>query len=147
MLKWHPDLHQGDTAREQAAHERAVAINHAFEHVSGLLQRRDRIVVSMETAAASPRTRSADYRASRRETQPSAGFPDSSIIEVHVRSSNIHSIGYDRARRILYIKFLGGRLYRYFEVPEALFREFLAADSKGRFANRFVYSRFRYEPC
>lgn len=50
-----------------------------------------------------------------------------------VRSSMIKAIGYDSARSTLSISFQNGSIYEYFMVPETIFREFLAAPSKGNF--------------
>ena len=62
-----------------------------------------------------------------------------------VESTSIVSAGYDAERRLLEIEFVGGGVYRYFEVPTAVIAGFLAADSKGRFVNQHVRDRFRYE--
>lgn len=152
MLEWHPDLHQGDPERERVANAKAITINQAFEYLSTLLERSDPIILSARfVSRVAPRTPvSPKPRPSRQ--QSTQGFPDPSVFEVFVRSSYIYSIGYNRSTQILYIKFYRKEamrfdIYRYLEVPEAVFRNFLEAESKGRFANRFIYPRYRYEPC
>ncbi|MFI5339435.1 MAG: KTSC domain-containing protein [Candidatus Methylomirabilales bacterium] len=138
MLEWHPDLHHDDPERQRIAHEKAVAINKAFEYLSALLDISDPIATtSAGPTARSHSTGTGSFRSAR--SARGDGFPDNSVFEVYVTSSNIRSIGYARGAGILYIKFHHGSTYRYFDVPESVFREFLASESKGRFANRFIY--------
>jgi hypothetical protein len=62
---------------------------------------------------------------------------------IPVNSSVIVAVAYS-AEAALDVEFTSGARYRYFAVPAELFREFLAADSKGLFFN----SRIRpYYPC
>lgn len=61
-----------------------------------------------------------------------------------VISAAIRSIGYDERREMLDIEFRSGLVYRYFDVPEPVFRHFLGADSKGRFHNAHIRGAF---PC
>jgi KTSC domain len=61
-----------------------------------------------------------------------------------VVSSLIVSVGYSPDGQ-LDVELRGGRVYRYFAVPPTVHQEFLAADSKGVFFNRFVKPRFRHE--
>ena len=62
-----------------------------------------------------------------------------------VRSSAIQAIGYDLQNRILEIEFINGRVYRYFDVPEFLYRGFKVARSKGEYFNTRIDARFRNE--
>jgi hypothetical protein len=62
-----------------------------------------------------------------------------------VVSSSIASLAYSATNRILEVAFVRGTLYRYFEVPEQTFREFLSAPSKGVYFNATVRNRFQYE--
>ena len=52
---------------------------------------------------------------------------------------------YDGGKRILYLRFRSGEVYRYFEIPAQLYHEFLAADSQGRYFRRNILGRFRYK--
>ena len=62
-----------------------------------------------------------------------------------VESSNIDAVAYDAATRRLYVRFLAsGATYVYFEVPKAVFEEFLDADSKGRFLNAQIRDAYEY---
>jgi lysyl-tRNA synthetase class 2 len=59
---------------------------------------------------------------------------------IPVDSTVIAAVAYsDEAA--LDVEFTSGARYRYFAVPDQLFHEFLAADSKGVFFNRWI------KPC
>lgn len=60
-----------------------------------------------------------------------------------VQSSLLASIGYS-IDATLELEFRSGAIYRYFEVPQAVFEGLIAAESKGAYFNRNVRSRFRY---
>jgi hypothetical protein len=55
------------------------------------------------------------------------------------------SSAYDPERHILSMRFRSGEVYRYFEFPEEQYREFLDAESRGRYFLNFIRNRFRYE--
>lgn len=50
-----------------------------------------------------------------------------------VNSSNINSVGYDGARKVLEVEFKNGGVYQYDGVPQDLADAFVQADSLGRF--------------
>jgi hypothetical protein len=52
---------------------------------------------------------------------------------------------FDADRHILYLRFRSGDVYRYFEFPEVEHREFLQAESHGRYFLDHIRDRFRYE--
>lgn len=60
-----------------------------------------------------------------------------------VDSSVVRSIQYDAAARTLTVRLVHG-LYVYEDVPEPIYRAFLAAPSKGAFYNSEVRDRFFY---
>ena len=60
----------------------------------------------------------------------------------HVRSQAVDSIGYQGTT--LEVAFEGGGVYDYFDVPEGVYRDFLAAESKGHFFQDHVLGRFEY---
>jgi hypothetical protein len=60
-----------------------------------------------------------------------------------IASSAIEWTGW-RANRLT-IGYRGGEAYDYFDVPEDVYREFLAADSKGQFVNFVIKPRYRFE--
>jgi hypothetical protein len=64
---------------------------------------------------------------------------------IPVLSSNVAAVGYDAKSSTLVVRFHdGGRVYRYGGVPVAVYREFLAAPSKGRFLAQFIKGFYPY---
>jgi hypothetical protein len=59
-------------------------------------------------------------------------------------SSAIAAVTYDEAKRTLNVEFREGQSYRYFYVPEFVYRELLRAESAGAFWNS-VKDRYEYE--
>lgn len=62
-----------------------------------------------------------------------------------LESKMFTSVAYDEERRILYLRFRSGDVYRYFEFLNESFREFLSAESKGRYFLRNIRNCFRFE--
>jgi hypothetical protein len=62
-----------------------------------------------------------------------------------LESKLLASSAYDSGKHILYLRFRSGEVSRYFEFPEEQYREFLEADSHGRYFLKSVRNRFRYE--
>lgn len=52
---------------------------------------------------------------------------------------------YDAGRRTLYLRFSSGEVYRYFCFPVNQYREFLNAESRGRYFLSHIRDHFRYE--
>ena len=50
-----------------------------------------------------------------------------------VRSRDIAIVGYDEKESVLEITFRGGGVYQYQDVPEAVYRELMAAPSHGNY--------------
>lgn len=61
-----------------------------------------------------------------------------------VTSSNVASIGFDDSSLTLEVEFNDGSVYQYFDVPEALYQEFMNASSKGKFLHDNIRHSFRY---
>lgn len=57
---------------------------------------------------------------------------------VTVDSSMIHAVGYDAEARELEVVFTSGKIYRYSEVPQSVYDELLAAESKGQYMRASV---------
>jgi hypothetical protein len=55
-----------------------------------------------------------------------------------VESSCVNKEGYDKQKRLLKLEYAHGDVYYYFAVPPSVHREFLAADSKGKFVNECI---------
>jgi len=52
---------------------------------------------------------------------------------------------YDGGNSILWLRFRSGDVYRYFDFPEQQYREFLEAESRGRYFLSRIRNHFRYE--
>lgn len=63
---------------------------------------------------------------------------------VDVPSTTIASVGYDPDSLILEIKFTTGKLYQYFDVPPAIHSGLMNSDSKGKFFNAHIRTKFRF---
>jgi len=55
-----------------------------------------------------------------------------------VKSSNVHSVGYDEKNAILEIRFRSGGYYRYHDVKKDVFDKIGIAESVGKFVNESV---------
>jgi hypothetical protein len=64
---------------------------------------------------------------------------------LRVRSTMIHSIGYEPQTHILIIRLWTGFTYRYFGVPENLLISLMNSQSKGRFYNSRIRGKFESE--
>ena len=58
-----------------------------------------------------------------------------------VKSTNIHSIGYDKKSQILEIKFHSGGVYEYSEIPKELHKGLMWASSIGKFYHQNIKGR------
>jgi hypothetical protein len=59
-------------------------------------------------------------------------------------STVIKRFDYDPAQRRLDVRFVSGRRYSYFDVPEALYQEMRASFAKGEFFNARIRGRYRF---
>lgn len=64
---------------------------------------------------------------------------------ITVNSSNAESVGYDKTKKELFVKFRGGAVYKYSKVPEIIFKGLLEAESFGQMLNERVKGRYEYE--
>jgi hypothetical protein len=67
------------------------------------------------------------------------------MIRKNVISSNINSIGYDSATRLLEIEFNSGGVYQYLNVPENVYSGLMAASSHGQYFHRNIKSVYSYQ--
>ncbi len=70
----------------------------------------------------------------------------SHIPRQHVESIAIAAIGYSKRRHILEIEFVNGAIYRYFDVPPAVHRDLMSAESKARFYDSNIRRHYRSIP-
>lgn len=61
-----------------------------------------------------------------------------------VESSAILRLNHHADSRTLFVVFVDGDVYAYFDVPPAVYEAFLAAESKGRFFADHVRDRYAY---
>jgi hypothetical protein len=64
------------------------------------------------------------------------------MLRTEVKSTTLKSAGYDATARILELEFCSGRVYRYDEVPASVYRNLLAAKSKGKFFNEYILDTY-----
>jgi KTSC domain len=62
---------------------------------------------------------------------------------VAVESGLFAAAAYRDSARQLYLRFCDGNIYRYFDCPESVYKEFLAAESKGKYFSQHIRNRFR----
>lgn len=65
------------------------------------------------------------------------------IVMHEVESTNIAAIGWRAG--VCQVDFCSGSRYKYSDVPEWVFQEFLEADSKGRFLNQVFKAEYSFE--
>jgi len=73
------------------------------------------------------------------------GFEGKSVNWVSVDSSVFTSAAYLHGKRLLYLRFHSGDIYRYFDFSPDQYDEFVAADSKGEYFAYNIRDKFRYE--
>ena len=64
---------------------------------------------------------------------------------VPIDSDVFTASAYLEGLRQLYLRFGDGDVYRYFGCPVSVYREFLNAESKGRYFAKYIRNRFRDE--
>jgi hypothetical protein len=68
-----------------------------------------------------------------------------------VDSSQIEAIGHNPAVNVLFVRFhprvadTNGPVYAYFEFSAEKFKDFLKAESKGKFLNKEIRDKFKYQ--
>jgi hypothetical protein len=65
--------------------------------------------------------------------------------EQAVKSTGIRWIRYDEGARTLDVAFVNSGEYRYFDVEPEVYTWLTKVESKGRFVNRLVKEKYRYE--
>lgn len=61
-----------------------------------------------------------------------------------VDSSTVLSIGYEPTSSTLEVEFKNGGVYQYYNVPESIYQQLMASDSKGKFMNAYIKPAY---PC
>ncbi|MGM9475606.1 KTSC domain-containing protein [Pedobacter sp. GSP4] len=60
-------------------------------------------------------------------------------------SSVINHFSYDEHTKSLKITFVTGMVYRYQDVPEKTYKMLKASISKGRYFNRYIKEKFKFQ--
>jgi hypothetical protein len=153
IFAWHPDRHHGDPGMRDTVVQKAQAINAAYEYLSELLEAGALPPPSPNGSAAgtasSWRDRCDTYQTQHtyRGKTYSTGLPDPTVLEIFLKSSHIVSTGYDPELQVLFIKFDDFSVYKYFDVAESVFQDFVAAESHGKYAHRQIYRSHKYVRC
>jgi DnaJ-class molecular chaperone len=145
MQIWHPDKHYDEDKKKLATHK-AQQLNEAYEYLSEILEDYDNLTTNKDTNT-TVRYNNYQTRHTYQNQEYTVGFPKPDIFEIFLKSSFIVSTGYNKFARILYVKIQNNKLYKYYDVPESIFNDFINSDSPGRYANRYIFHNFRYESC
>ena len=62
-----------------------------------------------------------------------------------LESKLLAAVAYQAPRRLLYLRFQSGEVYRYFTFPAEQYQEFLDAESRGRYFLSHIRNQFPYE--
>jgi len=77
------------------------------------------------------------------EPSPTPNNITSRIPRQSVQSTAIAKVVYSKRRRILEIEFVNGAVYRYLDVPIAVYRDPISAESKARFYDSNIRKHYR----
>jgi hypothetical protein len=61
-----------------------------------------------------------------------------------VESSMLAAVGYNPSTAVLELEFRNGLIYQYAEVGEEIYRELMAAESKGRYFLEYIDDQYPY---
>jgi len=139
MKKWHPDRFSNEPDRITEALERSKKINEAFSFLEKYIPPTKS---SISTDVSKHNTKS---QTSSRQTNATQKSSRLNIQRIRVKSSNIHSIGYDVASKTLQVEFLNGNIYQYCNVPVHVYNELMKSTSKGKYFNSKIAFCFDYE--
>jgi hypothetical protein len=140
IKKWHPDKFPNQPDKISEALERSKKINEAFSFLENYEPPKQTHTNFNSYTYGRPKER-ADH--SRTTAKPKASRLN--IERIRVKSSNIHSIGYDREAKVLQVEFLNGSVYQYCNVPEFVYQELMQASSKGKFFNSKIAFSYKYD--
>ncbi|MFQ5650857.1 MAG: KTSC domain-containing protein [bacterium] len=141
VKQWHPDRFHNNQEMEQLAVEKTQRINVAYRLLLSKLEE-GATHVAPNGKSRRPKTRNTRHQYAWQTY--SDGFPNPRVTEFFLNSSHIVSAGYDKMKKILYLKFLGDEIYLYYDVPCFIFEHLLMAGSPGKYALKFIYDRYRH---
>jgi DnaJ-class molecular chaperone len=141
IFEWHPDKHANDAFKSEIANKKSQEINAAYEFISEVLESTPSDV-NFEQYSKQYKT---EHKYKNHSFEP--GFPDPFVFEIFLKSSHIISAGYNRATRLLYVKFKPNSVYKYHDLPSSVFDDFINAPSHGKYLNKNIAYKFKYEHC
>jgi len=106
--------------------------------------RNPRITESYGRVAASWRAQNPLWAVSRPDRTNLGAEEIENMEREMVASSNVVSIGYDAGTETLEIEFKGEGVYQYYNVPEPLYQQLMASDSKGKFLHVYIRNAYPY---
>ena len=62
-----------------------------------------------------------------------------------VSSMTIQSVGYDEGANILYVRFIGGAKYAYYDVSQYVYDELLDVNEPGTYVREHLDDQYRHE--
>ena len=127
---------------EAVSRQKAQELNEAYEYISELIEINGSISLKRPSIAS--------FKYDGFKTQHiynnhyfTPGFPDPEVIEIFLKSSFIVSTGYNKRIRRLYIKIRNDYLFIYDDVPESVYNDFIAAESHGKFAHKYIFHCYK----
>lgn len=142
MKKWHPDRFFNEPDKITEALERSKKINEAFCYLENYQPTAKTYSTSQ---SATSRFNKAKEQSAYNRTSSKNKASRIDIEHIRVKSSNIYSVGYDLAKRILQVRFTNGSFYQYCEVPNFVYNELMQATSKGKYFNSKIAFCYKYD--
>jgi DNA helicase HerA-like ATPase len=99
---------------------------------------RTRLPESFGRVAASWRAQNPTWAALRVPRTPLTKEEIESMEREMVDSSTVLSIGYEPTSTTLEVEFKNGGVYQYYNVPEPIYQQLMASDSKGKFMHAYI---------
>jgi hypothetical protein len=63
---------------------------------------------------------------------------------IPVNSTNLASVGYSKAQKILEVEFIDGSVYQYIDVPQAIYESLLGSSSRGHYLHVHVKGIYKF---
>jgi hypothetical protein len=66
------------------------------------------------------------------------------MLATAVASTTLATVDYDPSAQMLWLEFCSRAVYRYCDVPLAVYQGLMTAPSKGTYFNRYIRGRFKF---
>lgn len=63
---------------------------------------------------------------------------------ISVSSSNVNAVGYDQQTNTLFVQFNDMSIYKYFDVPQSMYKSLLNASSVGKYLAQNIKGSYSY---